>query len=138
MSAAEIEDIRARYAAVSRGDRDAIFRDVHPDFSLKPPDRVPDARSHLDAAEATRFMKDMWSAFEEVSAETEEFYENGDDIVVMLHVRNRLRGSGAAVEIKVAALWSYRDGKPIRCEMFPERDKALAAAGLRASGSAAN
>ena len=34
------------------------------------------------------------------------------------------------VENQVAALWTIRDGKPARCEMFPQREKALEAAGM--------
>lgn len=138
MSAAAIEDIRARYAAVSRGDREAVFRDAGPGFTLKTPDRVPNAGTYLGSAEANRFMVDFWEPYEEVSVEPEEFYENGDDIVVLLRVRSRYKGSSAAVEIHVASLWTYRDGKPIRCEMFPEREKALQAAGLSASATPGN
>jgi len=130
MSAADIEAIRAREEAVSRGDREAVFRDVHPGFTLKTPDRVPNAGTYLGSAEANRFMVDFWEPYEEVSVEPEEFHENGDDIVVLLRVRSRYKGSSAPVDIQVAALWTMRDGKPLRCEMFPEREKALEAAGL--------
>ena len=51
-------------------------------------------------------------------------------IVAFLLVRSRYKGSSAFVEIQVANLWTMRDGKPISCEMFPQREKALEAAGL--------
>jgi ketosteroid isomerase-like protein len=91
---------------------------------------VPNAGTYLGGAEATRFMEDFWAPFEEVSIEPQEFRQSGDRIVVRLRVRSRHRGSRAFVEIQVAALWTMRDGKPIRCEMFPEPEKALEAAGL--------
>ena len=134
MSQADIDDIRARYEAVSRGDRAAMCRDVHPGFALKTPDRVPNAGTYLGEQEANRFMLDFWEPFEEVTVEPQEFIERGDQIVVTLLVRNRYKGSSAFVEIQVASIWTMRDGKPIRCEMFPEREQAFAAAGVIEEG----
>ena len=129
MSQADIENIRARYDAVSAGDRGAIFRDVQPGFTLKTPDRVPDAGTYFGAEEATRFMQDFWAPFEEVQVECREFAERGDQIAVRLRVRSRHKGSSAFVEINVAVLWTMKDGKPLRAEMHPEPETAFAAVG---------
>ena len=134
MSQADIESLRARYEAVSRGDRAAVYRDVQPGFTLKTPDRVPNAGTYLGAEEATRFMEDFWEPFEEVIIEPQEFLERGDQIVALLLVRNRYKGSSAFLEIRVAALWTMRDGKPTRCEMFPQPEQALEAAGIDQQG----
>jgi ketosteroid isomerase-like protein len=138
MSQSDIEALRARYEAVSRGDRAAIYRDVQSGFTLKTPDRLPNAGTYLGGEEATRFVEEFWGPFEEVILEPQEFLESGDAIVVLLLARLRHRGSSAFVEIRVAYLWTMRDGKPIRCEWFPEREKALAAVGLWDQGAHAN
>ena len=52
-------------------------------------------------------------------------------IVVFLGVRSRPRGSSVAMEIRVAHVWTMRDGKAARCELFPVREEALEAVGLR-------
>ena len=130
MSRADIDDIRARYETVSAGDRGAIFRDVHPGFTLQTPDRVPNAGVYLGAEEANRFMQDFWAPFEEIIIEPQESFDNGDQVVMLLQVRSRHKGSDAFVEINVGALWTMRDGKPIRCQMFPQAEEALQAAGI--------
>ena len=130
MSESDVEELRARYEAVSAGDRGAIFRHVQPGFTLKTPDRVPNAGTYLGGEEANRFMHDFWAPFEEVIIEVQESFESGDRIVLFLQVRSRHKGSSAFVEIQVGVLWTMRDGKPIRCEMFPEPEKALEAAGI--------
>lgn len=129
MSQADIEALRARYAAVSAGDRAALFRDVAPAFTLKTPDRVPNAGTYLGAHEATRFMEDFWEPFEEVVLEPQEFRESGDRIAVVQSVRLRHKGSSAFVEIRVGMLWTMRDGKPLRAEMFPKAEEAVEAVG---------
>ena len=134
MSQSDIDNIRARYEAANRGDRSALFRDVQPDFALKPPDQAPGAGTYVGSAEAARFMEDLWEPFEEVIAEPQDFLENGDRIVALLTVRARHKGSSAFVEIHVATLWTMRDGKPVRMEMYPQPEKALEAAGLASTG----
>jgi ketosteroid isomerase-like protein len=133
MSQSEIENIRARYDAVNRGDRSALFRDVQPGFALQTPDRVPGAGTYFGAEEATRFMADFWEPFEEVIVEPQEFFESDNRIVALLRVRLRHKGSSAFVDLRVGTLWTMRDGKPLRVEMYPEPEKALEAAGLERS-----
>jgi uncharacterized protein len=130
MSQGDIEQLRAEYEAISRRDWAAVFSDVHPDFELEVPDR-PVAGTSRGREEAGRAFEDFFEPFEEVSAEPEEFFVNGDRIVVFFRLRSRPRGSSAVVEIRAAHLWTMRDGKAARLEIFPQREKALAAAGLR-------
>jgi hypothetical protein len=45
-------------------------------------------------------------------------------------LRSRPAGSRAEVEIRAAHVWTMRDGRATRLEIFPRREKALEAAGL--------
>jgi ketosteroid isomerase-like protein len=130
MSQEHNQALRARYESISQGDLAAAFRDVHPDFELKTADRVPLAGIYRGAEAAARFLEDFLEPFEEASFEPEEFFEHGDRIVVLLVGRFRYEGSTAAVENRIGAVWTMRDGMPVRCEMFAERERALRAAGL--------
>ena len=70
--------------------------------------------------------------FEQVSYEPQKFFARGDQVVVFLLVRLQPRGTDATVENQIGALWTFRDGKPTRCEMFAVREKALSAAQMSA------
>jgi len=48
---------------------------------------------------------------------------------VIRHV-GRGKLSGAEVEQRFAQLWTVRDGKIVRMEMYPDREDALEAVGL--------
>ena len=63
-----------------------------------------------------------------VDVQAQEIHERGDRIAVFFVLRTRPRGSTAMVEIRAGHLWTMRDGKPASLEVFPEREKALAAA----------
>ena len=123
-----IEALDVRYRAVNKSDLGVIFGDVHPDFELKTADRVPGAGTYRGAEAATRFFADLTEPFEEVTYEPQRYFARDDRIVAFLVVRFQPRGSSAAVENQVAALWTFRDGKPVRCQMFAVREQALKAA----------
>jgi ketosteroid isomerase-like protein len=124
----DVETLRAGYEALSRGDWDVLFRDAHPDFELKTADRVTNPGTYRGPVAVRRFFEDLLEPFEEVVLQPEEFFQREDRIVVFLLVRWRPRGSDAVVENRVGHLWTIRDGKAARCELFPVREEALEAA----------
>jgi ketosteroid isomerase-like protein len=129
MSLADVESLRAAYEAANRGDWDSALQGVHPDFEWKTADQVPLAGTYRGPEEVRQFFEDQRKAFEEVLFEPEQFYERDDRIVVFVLGRLRPRGSSATVEIRIAHLWTMRDGKAARCQAFPVREEALEAAG---------
>jgi ketosteroid isomerase-like protein len=130
MTPEDIETLRSAYAAIGRRDWDAVFRDVHADFELKTPDRSPGGGTFRGRADAARAFEDFFEPYDVVVVEPEEFLRREDRIVVFFVQRARPRGSSATVEIRAGHLWTMRDGKAVRCEIFPERERALEAAGL--------
>jgi ketosteroid isomerase-like protein len=54
----------------------------------------------------------------------EEFMESGDRILVLIVWRGAGRGSGAEIEGEGAHLWTFRDGKAIRFDVYRDRDEA--------------
>jgi uncharacterized protein len=130
MSQADIETLRLGYEAFNRGDWEAAFRAAHPDVELKTADRVTSPGTYRGREEVKRFFDDLFEPFDEVTAEPQEFFDHGDQIVVFVRARLRPKGSSALVENRIGHLWTMRDGKVLRFEVFPEREKALEAVGL--------
>jgi uncharacterized protein len=130
MPEAEIEMLRSGYEAFNRGDWDAVFDFAPPDFELQTAERVINPGTYHGREEARRFFEDFFEPFEQVVVEVEELIESGDLILALVLVRSRPIGSTAVVENRVAHLWTTRDGEIIRLQIFPERERALEAAGL--------
>jgi ketosteroid isomerase-like protein len=130
VSQADIETLRVAYEAVSRGDWDAATRFAHPEFELRTADRVPNPGTYRGPEEVRRFFEDLFAPFEEVAVQPEEFFERADQIVVFVLTRFRPTGSSAVVENRIGHLWTMREGKAMRLEIFPRREDALEAAGL--------
>ena len=101
MSQAAIETLRAGYRALSRGDWDEAFRLVHPEFELQTAGRVTSPGVYRGPEQARRFFEDLLEPFEEV------------------------------VENRVGNVWTVREGKLARLELYPRREDAIEAVGLR-------
>jgi ketosteroid isomerase-like protein len=131
MSAEDFEALRAEYAAMSRKDWNAVLGTADRDFELMAPRGGLDAGMVRGVKRARRAFEDFFSPYEEVSVEPEAFFEGNGQIVVFFLQRARPVGSTALVERRAAHLWTMRDGKATRLEIFPQREKALEAAASR-------
>ncbi len=69
--------------------------------------------------------------FGEIDYEIEQVWDQGDQVLVFLGVSGRGSASGARFEIRIAHLWTLRDGMLARGEGFGDRTEALEAARLR-------
>jgi ketosteroid isomerase-like protein len=52
-----------------------------------------------------------------------------DKVVVVVFQRGVGRTSGVPVERRVGQMWTVRDGRAVRWQIFKDREEALAAAG---------
>jgi uncharacterized protein len=130
MGRAEIEILRSAYEAANRGDWDATFLHAHSGFEWKTDDRLPNAGTYRGRTEISRFLKDQREPFDEVLSVPEDFFEQGNRVVVFVRLRSKPKGSTRFSESYIAHLWTFRDGKAARCEAFAEREQALEAIGL--------
>jgi ketosteroid isomerase-like protein len=130
MSQENVDRPRAVYEAVSRRDWDAAFREAPADFELESGENNPIAGTYRGPGEVRRFFEEFWAAFAEVRAQPERFVDLDDRVLVFLIMYLRPNESDAIFELRIAHLWTVRDGEIIRCKVFPDREKALEAVGL--------
>jgi ketosteroid isomerase-like protein len=130
MAQSYAESLRARYEGLGKATLASAFEGVHPDFELKTATRVPNAGTYRGAEAATKFIEDLLEPFDEVTYTPQKFFEHRNQVVVYLLVHLHPPGSSSVVENQVGTLWTFRDGMPVRCEMFPKRELALEAAGM--------
>jgi ketosteroid isomerase-like protein len=88
---------------------------------------------YRDPAERNERLAEWLSPWEHWTCEAEDYVVHGEHVVALCVYRGRGKGSGALVETKGAHLWTLRDGKAVRLEVFADRAKALASVGLDSS-----
>jgi ketosteroid isomerase-like protein len=128
----------SRNAAVARRIVDAFNRrdlslaaaDLHPDVELDEWQEAPGARTYR-GAEGVQAALDSWfETWEWMRVEIQELREVGDRVLFTLHQRAKGRGSGIEIEITSWNVYSFRDGKVTRMQLFTSREPAFEAAGL--------
>ena len=78
-----------------------------------------------------RACRHYWGTFVDYRLEAEELIDAGSSVVVVAFETGRGKGSGVPVERRYAQVWTFRRGRIIRWEMFPDRAAALEAVGRR-------
>lgn len=118
------------------------YRQSHGDFlaELLAPDYVWDM-SHFrgwaeqrtyEGIEGGRlFIREWTAAFDDWTIEIEAIHDAGDDRVVgIARQRGRSKSAGVPVDMRYAQVFTIRNGKQVRMEMYDEPNYALKAVGL--------
>jgi ketosteroid isomerase-like protein len=74
-------------------------------------------------------------AYESYVITPEEFFDAGDEVLVLVRVEARTERGGVAMEHRPAAVFTVRDGRIHRARHFLDRDTAFDAAGVERPGS---
>jgi uncharacterized protein len=129
MTGGNLEVIRRLYEAMDRRDIAVVAELAHPDAEW-----VPDRRVGEDPVRGlenvTRFFLDRAEMFGDIRTEVDRAWEKEDKVLAFIHVAGEGRASGAPFDLRIAHLWTFRDGLIVRGEGFGDRDEALAAAGM--------
>ncbi len=129
MSQENVETVRRIYDAFAEGDFARALEEGESDFEWIPPEQ--DVQGPVQGKESLRrFLEDQNEAFEDFRVEAEELKVHGDQVLALIRVSGRGRGSGVEFDIRAANLWTFRGGRLIRGQVFPDRREALEAAGL--------
>ena len=129
MSQEDAEVVRSIYASLDRGDLDAAFRRVDPDFEVTF-QRGPNAGTHRGRDTIQAIIADQREAFDSWTIEVERVLERGDQVVMVVKSHLRPKGTDAAFEIRNGHIWTIRDGVAVSLRGFPNPEEALKAAGL--------
>jgi ketosteroid isomerase-like protein len=77
-----------------------------------------------------RFQIERLEMFGELRVEIERLWDLGDQVLVFIRLIGSGVRSGAGFDIRIAHLWTLKDGLAVRGEGYGDRDEALEAAGL--------
>jgi ketosteroid isomerase-like protein len=111
-------------------DVDSMARHYDPEVELHEWPTAPGARAYR-GIDGVRSALDNWfEVWQWMRVEIVELVDAGDRVLVTLDQRAKGRGSEIEVEVRSFNVYTFRDGKVIRMQLFTEREPALEAAGL--------
>jgi uncharacterized protein len=120
--------VQAMYDAVNTRDWDGGFGLLAEDFEWHEPAQAFHTGIHRGFDVIRQRLEEQLEVFDELTIEPEEFHEHGELIAVPVRQRARGEASGLELEIRIGHLWTVRDGKIARLDVFPARQDALRAA----------
>jgi ketosteroid isomerase-like protein len=101
-----------------------------PNIEYHEPREWPGARILHGIDEYREVMGDMLESLEGMRAEIEKLFESGDQVVVFVRFTARGTSSGAVAELRPGQVFTLREGRITKQEVFLDRDEAMRAAGL--------
>jgi ketosteroid isomerase-like protein len=135
MSAENVEFVRRGYAQIdemlARGEVDrALVEELWaPDCVLRPAGILPESSAMHGHHGIVKCLENQMDAFDELQAETKEFVDAGDRMVVPIRFGGKARYTGMDVGFDVVHVVSVRDGEIARTDMYRENAEALEAVG---------
>ena len=118
------------FDAVNRFDMEAVAKCFDPEILRVEPEGFDTAGTYLGAESVLRHLEQGRGTWAEGSCNPEEFFSNGDRVVVYLHAQVRLKESGEWVGGRFADGFVVREGRIAEYRTFWERADALAWAGI--------
>jgi ketosteroid isomerase-like protein len=130
-SMSNVEQLRAAYEAFN-ATGEVVVTHLAPDFEMRQASSIIDSAGVFHGPNAFRaVLLELEEAFEDFRTEAEKFIEAPTgEIVVLVRVLGRGRGSGAEMDNRIAHVWTYRGDKAVRMVAYEEQADAIAAADL--------
>jgi ketosteroid isomerase-like protein len=136
MSQENVEFVQRVHEAFNRDGVEAVLRGMPPEYVWDASSTgVPGLSVYRGPDEIRAFFQEGWFKvfpFEEWELVADELIDHGDQVIVKARQRGQGAGSGAAVEVHFAQIWTFRDGEPVRTANYLTYEEALNAAGLSA------
>ena len=133
MSQDNVEIIRGTYTAWLAGDFAAALATLDEDIEVHPDPEaawvgIGDVYRGHDGIRS--YLRLVYEVFEEYRPEVEQLIDAGDRVLTLAIEHGRGRGSGAEVKAqKTAHVWTLRDGRAVRLDLYLDRDRAVKAVG---------
>jgi ketosteroid isomerase-like protein len=123
-----VRDAYERFRATGRLDAELASPEFVWDMSHFhgwPEDQVYEG---VEGAEA--FLREWAAAWDDWQLDVEALHDAREKVVALIRQRGRSRASGMLVDMSFAQIWTLRDGKETRMEMYSSQAEALEAVGL--------
>jgi uncharacterized protein len=126
MSQANVEIVRHAWEAHKSRDNEAAFQlyaqeiEIHSAFG----------EVYRGLGGVQEYFRSSLGAMDLIGAAVEEWIDAGDNVIAVMHISARGRTSGAPVEQHQFHVWTVRQGRLARLDVYHDRSQALEAVGL--------
>ena len=95
----------------------------------------PEGQTYEGIEGAREFLRDWTDAWKDWRLEVEELHDAGERVVAVVRQSGVSKTTGLPVDMHFAQVWTLRNGRQTRMEMYADRAEALQAVGLTEAGT---
>jgi ketosteroid isomerase-like protein len=128
MSQENVETLKRAFDAFASGDLETVFGLIDPAFEIN--DRVIGSPSARGPEALVANAAEVREAMGDVSWEPREMVDLDDRVVVKVHVAGVGQHTSLPIEDDVGHIYTLRDGRAVKLDIFRTWAEALEAAGL--------
>jgi ketosteroid isomerase-like protein len=125
VSADVVRNALAQWNAQAEVTEQGFLEFAHPDMVLDLTSNVLNPATYEGFDGFRSFVEQVGEAWAEFRMEPEEFFEQGNVVVVLVRAVGTGRGSGVQIDAPVAMVAEVRDGLIASMRVEPDRDAAL-------------
>jgi ketosteroid isomerase-like protein len=131
MSQANLDFVLGAYARFNAGERTPELWFWHSDAEYRAAREDPDSATHR-GIEAIRKQFARWlDAYPDLRVEPLDAKATGEEVFLWVRFTGHGAASRAPLEMELAHVYTFRDGRATRCVEYFDRAEALEAVGLR-------
>jgi ketosteroid isomerase-like protein len=130
VSQESVDGVRRAFEAWTSGDLSSALDALSPELVTVVHEPIPLAGTYRGPEGLLQLTVEWAEGFDELVVTAEEHIDAGDRVVTRVRHKSRGAESGAPVEADIWYVWTIREGKAVRTDIFNERYEALEAAGL--------
>lgn len=130
MTRENLEVVEAAFDAYYRGDVEALVDLADPGLVISQPAEAPETQTFHGPRGLIEAI-DAWAGeWDDLRTQRLRTHAAGDHVVTTVHQRGRGKASGAEVEGTFTFVFTVKEGKLVRWQMFVDEARALKAVGL--------
>jgi ketosteroid isomerase-like protein len=118
--------VRRAYVALAARDFETLSELAVPDFEMDMTVRVFNPATYRGEAGLRQFLAELDELWESMDMQIERMVERDDEVLALLKVDIKGRGSGLTLEDRIAQRWIVRDGKLVQMKVYADQEAALA------------
>lgn len=131
MSRENLEIVERGIEAFNDRGVEGIIPYIHPEFeATTPPNLASEPDTYRGHDGVRRYWESFQDAMDEIRFEAKRFWTTGEVVVVAMHITAKGKRTGIAVEQRTAGVWTIRDRKAWRIQVYASPSEALESVGL--------
>jgi ketosteroid isomerase-like protein len=130
MASDNVEIARSGFEALAEGGVEALLDFIHEDFEVTTtPGLAAEPDTYRGHDGIRRYFDSFYEVMNEVRFEPHKFHAVGDKVVIELTLHARGKATGLEAGQQLVQVWTLKDEKAIKVEVFATLDEAMTAAG---------